>query len=382
MKKICSLLLILSAVFLTACSSNPYAIIPNPVPDVDNRFQVNEIWDQGAGIGVGEKVGVTLRPAVSQQQVVAADVDGNVYAFQRDNGDELWEKDTGLPVTAGVTLANNTVLFGTKDGNAVALSAKDGSLLWQTQLSSTILSVPVSNGRLAIFQTQDGQIAALDLTTGKRLWSYTVSVPKLVLRGGSTPLIHEGVVYVGLASGQVVALNLSDGSRLWNQQVAEPKGRSALDRLVDINNNLIINRGGLFVSTYQGQIGVLGLKQGRLFWVQDISTYTPMTEYAGAVYVAGTHGDIIAVGEKSGAFLWQQDILHGRHLVGATMQNGRLVTGDFEGWLYWLDPIDGSLLASEHVANALAGMPVVYDGVLYVLSEDGDLSAYSTHSDE
>lgn len=367
----------LLALWLAACSSNPYAVEPNPVPSVDKSLKVHKLWRHDTGAGLDDEVGARLRPAVTLSQIFAADVNGRVSGFVRDSGKRQWKVKTGYRISGGLYAGYDKVLFGTRDGQAVALSATDGRVLWHTQLSSEVLSVPTSDGNRAVFQTQDGQISALDMNTGKVLWNYSVTVPNLILRGAATPLVDGGIVYVGLASGKVVALGMNDGTPLWEEQVAMPTGTSELDRLVDIDNNLIVDQGGLFASTYQGKVAVMDAQHGQLFWGRDISTYTPMSNRGSTLFIAGADGDVTAVNERDGAFTWQQKALHGRHLIGTVIQDGRVVTGDFEGWLYWLDPADGKLLARKHVADAFAGVPVVYDDVLYVLADNGKLSAYS-----
>lgn len=381
-------LILLMGGLLGACSSNPYAIQPNPVPDVDAALNVTQLWQQGAGDGLDDKVGVSLRPAIVGKQIFAADVNGSVSGFTLQppaKGFHLfgskrivrdWQKLTNTTISSGVYAGYDRVVFGTRNGQVVALSADDGSQVWTRSMSSEVLSTPASDGYHCVFLTQDGQIVALDLATGEELWNYTVSVPKLTLRGSATPLIKDGVVYIGLASGKVLALDVKDGTPIWQQQVAVAKGTSQLDRLVDIDNNLIVHRGGVFVSGYQGKVAVLGAKQGHMFWARDLSSHTPMSSLDGKLFVATSDGDIVAVNERNGAFVWTQNALHGRRLVGSVVQNGYVVTGDYEGWLYWLDPVTGKLLASYHAADAFAGPLQVVDDILYVMGANGSLSAY------
>lgn len=381
-------LILLMGGLLSACSSNPYAVEPNPVPDVDAALNVTQVWQQGAGDGLDGKVGVSLRPAVVGKRIFAADVNGEVSAFTLQppaKGFHLfgskrilrdWQKQTNTTISSGVYAGYDRLVFGTRNGRVVALSTKDGSQVWAHSMSSEVLSIPASDGYHCVFLTQDGQVVALDLATGEKLWNYSVSVPKLTLRGSATPLIKDDVVYVGLASGKVLALNVQDGTPIWQQQVAVAKGSSQLDRLVDIDNKLIVHRGGVFVSGYQGKVAVLGEKQGHMFWARDLSSYTPMSSLDGKLFVATSDGDVTAVNERNGAFVWTQNALHGRRLVGSVVQDGYVVTGDYEGWLYWLDPITGKLLASYHAASAFAGPLQVVDDTLYVMGAKGSLSAY------
>jgi len=373
---------LLSLLVLAGCSSNPNAIEPKPVPDVNGIYSVDRLWHSGAGDGVGDS-DMTLRPAVTEQRVFAADVDGDVYGFTREDGDRVWHEDTDDHIVGGLYAGYGQVLYSTREGQLVALDASDGHELWRTQLSSEMLAPATSNGVYVVAQTQDGHVLALDPSTGKQLWDYETSVPNLTLLGMAQPVIANGHVYAGFASGKVACLDLTTGAPVWEQRVAEPKGRSELDRLVDVDSSLIVSNGGVFTATFQGDIAVLDWDNGRPYWSKEISTHQVLSHDASTIYVATTDGMVRAVDMRSGSFLWQQDKLYGRRLTGTAVQDGLVVVGDYEGWLYWMDPTSGKLVARyHHDRDGFSASPVVYDDVLYALSGDGELAAYTIAKDD
>ena len=64
------------------------------------------------------------------------------------------------------------------------------------------------------------------------------------------------------------------------------------------------------------------------------------------------------------------------------MLNGWVVVGDFEGYLHWLSPQDGSLVARTRVGSArITAQPQAVDGTLFVLGDDGDLAALRVAGD-
>ena len=162
--------LVLASMLLAGCSSNPNAIEPNDLPDFDASYKVKRLWKEGVGDGV-EDSQLTLRPAVTQQQVFAGDVFGEVYAISRDKGKRQWRVKTEDRIGGGFYAGYGMVLYGTREGMAVALSMENGEELWRTQLSGEALAIPNSNGTIAVFQTQDGHVTALDANTGCLLYT-------------------------------------------------------------------------------------------------------------------------------------------------------------------------------------------------------------------
>lgn len=366
----------LGLLVLAGCSSNPNAIEPNPLPDFDASYKVDRLWRSGAGKGV-EETDMTLRPAVTSQQVFAADVRGQVFAFDREKGKRQWRVKTGDRISGALYAGYGEVLYGTREGQTVALSEEDGSELWRTQVSSEILAPPTSSGSIVVVQTQDGHLLGLDAKDGKQIWNYETPVPNLILLGMAQPVIDSNRVYAGFASGKVVAVDLETGTPIWERRMAEPVGRSELDRLVDVDSSLIVENGGVFTATFQGKIGVLDWENGRPYWSKDISTHQVLSSDLERLFVADSEGLVRAVEQRSGTFLWQQDKLYGRRLTGTAVQDGLVVVGDFEGWLHWLDPETGEFVARYHHArDGFSFAPVAYDDVLYVLSSGGKLAAY------
>ncbi|MQX53231.1 outer membrane protein assembly factor BamB [Alcanivorax sediminis] len=377
MKNLLLPLLLAGFVLVSGCSSNPNAIEPNDLPKFKASYKVKRLWSEGVGDGLEESQ-LTLRPAVTTQLVVAGDVNGNVYAIQRDKGKRLWRVKTGDRIAGAFYAGYGMVLYGTREGMAVALDAETGETRWRTQLTGEALAIPTSDGSLAIFQTQDGHVTALDAETGEQRWDYETPPPTLTLRGLAQPVIAGDKVYAGFANAKVAALDLVSGSPIWEKRIAEPTGRSELDRLVDVDGSLVVEGGGVFAVSFQGKVGVLDKDTGRQYWDKAMSSATAIsTSGAGSLFVADDVGVVRAIDQRGGTVLWQQDKLYGRRLTGTAYQDGLVAVGDFEGYIHWLNADDGSIVARKrHDRDGFAGTPVAYDDVLYVIGFDGKLSAY------
>lgn len=374
MKKL--LVLACSLLIIAGCSSNPHAIEPNPLPEFDSRYKVERLWSRNVGKGIG-KAYLHLSPAATHRAVYAADLEGRVMAFSHERGRRQWRTNTDDRISGGLYAGYGMVIYGTREGDAVALSEDDGSELWRVRLSSEILAAPAANADLAIFKTLDGQVIALDLEEGTEQWRFDDPVPILVLRGAARPTIVGNRVYVAFASGKVAALDVANGVPVWERRVAEPTGRSELERLVDITNNLIVEGGGVFAASFQGQVAVLDEDNGRPYWGKELSSYGMMASRQGTLFISDATGHVWAIDQRTGNSLWKQDLLFGRQLTGAAAQGDQVVVGDKEGYLHWLDGATGHITARRrHHRKGFAAAPVAHDDVIYVFGRRGRLAAY------
>lgn len=365
-----------AVLFLTACSNNPNVIEPSPLPEFEPEYRVQQIWRKNAGVGIRDSR-IQLRPAVTGRSVFAADVEGHVSAFARGKGHRRWRRATGYRIAGGLEAAYGMVLFGTRDGEVVALSAENGDERWRARVGSEVLAAPATDGNQVVVQTLDGQVASLNADTGEQRWSFNVSVPVLTLRGTSAPVIANNRVLAAFASGRMVALASSGGTRAWKHQVAKPTGRSELDRLVDVDANLVVSDGAVFAATFQGKLAVLAMKDGRPYWKKEISTHVRMGLGTNALFVADDESRVHAIQQRTGDRLWRQDKLRGRRLAGVVVHQALPLTADQHGYLHWLNASSGEPVARRrHNGNGLAGAPVVHDDILYVLGRDGALAAY------
>jgi outer membrane protein assembly factor BamB len=165
-------------------------------------------------------------------------------------------------------------------------------------------------------------------------------------------------VVSGFANGRLAALKLHDGRLLWESVIAVPKGRTELERLVDIDAQLEISGGVVYVATYQGRIAAVSLDGGRLLWGREFSSYSGIALAGRMLYVSDARGDLWALERNSGGTLWKQDALHGRGLSMPVLQGDAVVVGDYEGYLHWLDREDGHLLARARVEDWQAYYPI------------------------
>lgn len=369
-----------AAVVLAACSNSPGIVRPPAVltPITHPQVQPEQLWSARIGNGSGGFFS-GLRIAVHEDAVFVGSRDGRAAAFNPRTGARVWETDTKLPLSAGPSVDGGLVLFGTLDAQVVALDRATGKLLWKAPASSEVLASPVGNGQTVVVRSVDGRIYGLHASDGTRAWSFSEAEPRLTLRGQSMPLLVGDEVLVGQDDGTLVALDAASGKVLWQQAIAVPNGRTELERLVDIDADLLGTENAVFVDSYGDVLTVVDPASGNLGWKRPIKSWTGMalSPDGAQLYVSDNDGDIWALDPRTGAEIWHDKALHFRVLSAPVVQDGNVVVGDFEGYLHWLSPDSGAEIGRVRMSkDGIIAAPVVRGGTLYVMDAEGHVAAY------
>lgn len=349
---------------------------PAPLVEFDETVKVGKVWSTSVGAGMG-KQGISMAPVYSSGTLFVADYKGRLASIDAENGRKNWELKTEQEFSGGPGLDSTRIYMGTIDGRAVAFDRTSGTELWNTQVSSEVLVPPVSEDGIVIVRCIDGRVFGLDENSGARVWIYDHSVPLLTLRGDANLLVRAGMVYVGYDDGSVVTLRVSDGSVAWTQSVVSPDGRSELERIADIGQQMVLVASDLIVSSYKNRVVSLAADSGRLLWFKDISSATGLAVERTLLAVSENNGDLWLLDRRNGSTLWKLDQLTNRGLTRPAFYGDLVVVGDKEGYLHWVDTDSGRFVARQKIQKkGFAAAPLTVGTTLYVLTQKGELVAY------
>jgi len=349
---------------------------PSVLVEFTSEIKLEVVWNESVGVGADEQ-SLKLIPAIGSGKVLAADREGVVQARSLTTGDLIWETETDVHFSGGPGLGEGSVILGSSDAEVVALNIETGAVLWKTAVSSEVLSVPVVAQGIVIVRTTDGSVFALDEKTGGKRWNYERTVPALSIRGTGSPLIVEDNVIGGYDNGKLMALRLADGKYAWETSIAIPKGRSEIERLVDLDVDPIVINGVIYVASYQGGIAAVSELDGDVLWRNEtISSHSGLSNDTRYLYLADSESHVMQLDQRSGAALWKQKDLHQRRLTAPAAYENYVVVGDFEGYVHWLSTTDGRQLGREQVPDGpIDAKPIVVDNTVYVYAKDGTLAA-------
>ena len=367
---------------------------PNPLVEFRPLINVIELWKKNNGIGTDEQY-LKLAPVIVDQRLYVVDSAGSIGAMDATNGKRLWQKKISasesidgksgwlrgggdIHITGGPGYGENTLMVGSLEGEVISLSAENGSELWRTRVSSEVLSAPQRASDIVIVRTIDGKVFGIDGDKGRRLWIYDRSVPPLTLRGTSTPAIDSGIVVAGFDGGKMAALDVRTGKLLWETSISAARGRSELERMVDIDSEPMIVDGTVYIATFQGHVAAVQLETGRILWSSDLSSYAGFSADEQNIYVSDEDSHVWALDRFSGTVLWEQDSLHARAATAPAAIGDQIVVGDLEGYLHWINKKNGEFTARKRLCKEpVIAKPIVVGKIAYAYCSDGRLAAYT-----
>lgn len=339
------------------------------------EFTPVELWSVDTGGGSKEAYS-EIAIFLQADMAVAVDYEGDVNAYDAKTGQRLWDTSLDVPVVSGAGGGEGLIFIGSQKGEIFALDENTGDLVWKQQLTSEVLAPPKATNGVVVARTADGRMRGLSTVDGATLWNYQRAVPLLSLRGASAAVLAGDKVIAGYANGKLVALSIADGQVIWEKSVAVPRGRSELDRLVDIDSDPVIKEGVVYVVAFHGQVAAFDLENGQKLWARDMSSRSGL-DVADDLYLSDDVGYVWALQTASGDALWRQTRLLRRKVTAPVIVGEQILVGDFEGYVHWISRDDGRFVARVKISkSAIKSKPVVKDNIVYILANDGELTAF------
>jgi outer membrane protein assembly factor BamB len=361
---------------IAGCASNGDEIEPSPLVKIAAEKKIKVLWSKDIGSNFGDKYH-QLTPSVVGDSIIVTDVHGDVSSFDVSTGKLLWSKPLGVSISSGVGAGQGMAVVATYSGDVVAMSSVTGDIIWQVPIGGEVVSQAQMNAELVVVQMVTGDIVALDINSGEQRWVYTSSQPNLTLRGSSSPLVALDVSLAGLDNGKFVALDNATGNVLWQERINVAKGKSDIERLTDIDGKPMLYQNVIYIPSYRGSLTAINPFNAQVLWRKPYSSYRSLASSNGRVFLSSANDIVHSIDAQSAAQLWRQDLLLNRTLTSPAVISNQVVVGDQQGYLHFLAQNDGRFVARHKLGGALIGDMLVKNQVLYVLSNNGRLTALS-----
>ena len=347
-----------------------------PVTHQASKSQAKVVWSNGT---LGKQPRFSkLTPHIHGQFIYAADRDGKVIALNRVSGAQMWSINTKKKLSAGPSYAGNMLFLTTADAKVIALNAENGRQVWKAKVPSEVLAPPTAGQGVVIVHAIDGSVSAFEQNNGELRWRYDQSILPLTLRFSSSPVIVGDKALVGLASGKLVAFNLQNGLVEWERVISVPRGRSEIQRMVDITADPLVRDEMAYVITYQGKLAAVNATTGDLLWDRDISSYQNMTMDMQHLYVTDNDHVLWSIDRQTGATFWKQDLLAERYITGPAVVGNKVAVADRGGYLHFLSSAKGHLIQQREISGKFYQPPVSVGREIFTHAHNGKLAAISS----
>ena len=347
---------------------------PAELLDVISETTINRNWRVNVGNGQGDNY-KKLTPVVDGGFVFAASDDGEIIAVNTINGDLMWQTEVENSITGGVGAGDGIVMIGTEAAELIVFNQYNGEEVWRASVSSEILSQPKTNGDIVVAQTVDGKLIALNREDGMQRWTYETTLPALTLRGTSSPILtSEGTVVAGFSNGILVSVAAEDGVYVWEERVAVPDGQYDIERVIDVDGELLVDGSRILAASYQGNLMAFDIASGQIVWGMEASSYHGMDQGFGNIYYSDDKSHLIALRNNSSDVVWQNEELQYRDLTAPKTISNYVAIADYEGYLHLVSQIDGRIVGRPRIDNdGIRSNLIDDDGKLIVYGNSGSL---------
>lgn len=360
------------------------------------EFQVG--WRRNIGAGSGRTSQVTSPPIAAQGRIYAMDGKARVSAVDAASGNIVWQTDLSErrpdrdAFGGGLAFADGKIYATSGYRLIAALDAATGSVLWTQPTDVPVHGAPTAAGGRVFAIDVDNQLLALDAATGELSWSYQgISEPARIMRA-SSPAVTGDTVIAPFSSGELTAFRTTNGQNLWNATLARATRTSALSEIRDIAGRPVISRGVVYATTHSGQVAALDVRSGGPVWqnpppVGGVNAPLPVGD---VVYLISKTGELVVIDRASGGVYWMKNLNEGRIRQeggflgimdrtvrpvwsGPMLASNRLIVISSDGDALALNPKTGEQVGSLKLGAPAMIAPIAYNGMLYVLLDNGDL---------
>ena len=313
-------------------------------------------------------------PDFSAQNLFFSDASGNVSSINASTGDRNWSIELNF-LASGTSAGFGLVVVSDIDGNVIAVDQNYGSKLWSTNVKGEVLSKVAIDAKVVVVKTGSGELLGLDRENGEILWSYRSKLPLLTVRGSSSPVIVDDLVYVSFDNGRLGVFELNSGFQVWDGAISYVKGVSELENLIDSDSSPVVDGGLIYTTNYQGNLNIFDTAQKRSVWSYETSSFYSPIVSRGMLTIVEANSGLRSFALKTLQESWTNDDYINRDLSNAVSYKGSLVVGDFEGYVHVIDTLNGKTIGRKKISRKPIKSILSRSDSLYIIDE-----AFNLHS--
>jgi outer membrane protein assembly factor BamB len=352
--------------------------------------RLTEAWRVSIGAGGGYRRKIMAQPVAADGIVYVMDSDAVVSAFDMARGSRLWRFDTkdkdddSTNVGGGLTLDQGTLYAVNGLAELVAIDAAKGTMRWRSRFGAPTRSAPtVVEGRLFVTTIED-RLLALAADDGRQLWSHQAANPTTSILGRPAPAYSTGLVVGGFGSGELATLRAESGNVVWTDTLATAIRTGSLADFAAVRGLPVIGDGKVYAMSLGGLTVAIDLPTGRRLWEREAAGEDSPWAAGPWLFVISLEQKMAALSRDDGRVSWVTQLPRWKNpekqedaitWFGPLLVSDRLVVAGTNKEALAVSPYTGEILGRQELSGAASLGPVVADGTVFVVTDDGRLLA-------
>jgi outer membrane protein assembly factor BamB len=352
---------------------------------------LHPVWSVSAGEGPQSHLLYTGTPIVADGKVFVLDTQAEVTALDAATGKQLWRvrvspEDARTDTLGGGIAYGAGKVFVTGGYPEIqALDASNGGLVWRRQLTAPPRSaVSFAVGKIFV-TTLDNQTQVINAEDGQTVYSHAGLPQSEGVLGQAVPGVDSTITVIPYSSGEIFALRLETGRVAWQDNLVSIRHTNALWSLTDISTPPVLDRGIVYEVSQGGRFVAIDERSGARMWQHEVGSSNMPWVAGDYVFMLDNNNELVCVSREKGGIRWisqlqtHEDMEKRKHPVywqGPVLAGGRLFLTNSLGQIVEASPQDGRVLTTTAASDVVDVPPVIADGTLYVLANDGVLTAY------
>lgn len=349
-------------------------------------------WSVSIGDGGGSRARLAAAPVVSNGRVYTIDTDATVRAFDAQTGGEVWSMRFGTEIDGesalfggGVSVSGDRLYVTNGVGYAGALNVADGSQIWKVRPGGPLRGAPTIANNNVYVLTQDNQVFALDPANGETRWSVSGTLEVSGVFGVAAPASAQGTMVAGFSSGELIAYRYENGQIVWQDGLNRTSISTSVSTLSDIDASPVIDSGFVYAVGQGGRMVALRLITGERLWELNAGGLSTPWIAGDWMFAVTDDARVVAIARANGRIRWISQLQRYRDEEdrkgpifwrGPVLAGGQLILASSRGHLAFIDPATGAVNRIEELDEGVDLPPVVANNTLYLLDNDGELSAW------
>jgi outer membrane protein assembly factor BamB len=304
---------------------------------------------------------------ILNEHVIVSDLSGRIYSFDRTTGkQEGFEKFIGAISTAPVV---NKLRFyfvvNVKEENFAQFIVFDylnGKILSENKIAGSVTNELIKVADGVIVLSDIGELIKYNYGGGRE-WS--IKTKSITL---SNPAANDENIIFGNIKGELIIVERATGNIIYQEKVSE-----------SIESGFTIEDYIVYFGDSSGKLIAFDFNQKKVIWAISTGTKILATPVFNedTIIIGNLAGDLFGIDKSSGKKKW---VLKTKGIINTTplLTRSFLIQPDFNKKVYFINPSLGLIVKTYEFERRVKLSPVLYDEILFLGTDRGEIFAYQT----